>query len=63
MGFFMMTALFVVIGLVLFEVISSIDNAVINAEVLNTMSAKARNGFFFGEYSLQYLLYEVCFLG
>ena len=34
-----------VFGLCLFEIISSIDNAVINAEVLNTMSKKARRWF------------------
>lgn len=34
-------------GLILFETVSSIDNAVINAEVLNTMSAKARRWFLF----------------
>jgi hypothetical protein len=38
-------AVIVVIGLVLFEVISSIDNAVVNADVLATMSAKARRWF------------------
>src|SRR3989338_5222609 len=32
-------------GLVLFETVSSIDNAVINAEVLSTMSQKARRWF------------------
>lgn len=35
----------VVAGLVVFEVVSSIDNAVINAEVLATMSQKARRWF------------------
>ena len=35
----------IVLGLCLFEVISSIDNAVINAEVLNTMGKKARKWF------------------
>ena len=35
----------VVIGLCLFETVSSIDNAVINAEVLGTMSQKARRWF------------------
>jgi len=35
----------VVVGLVLFEVISSLDNAVINADVLRTMSARARRWF------------------
>ena len=32
-------------GLVLFETVSSIDNAIINAEVLSTMSKKARKWF------------------
>jgi len=35
----------VVVGLCLFETISSIDNAVINADVLSTMSKKARRWF------------------
>ena len=35
----------IVAGLVLFEVISSIDNAIINAEVLSTMGKKARRWF------------------
>lgn len=35
----------IVLGLTLFEVVSSIDNAVINADVLSTMSAKARRWF------------------
>ena len=34
-----------VLGLSLFEIISSIDNAIINAEVLSTMKAKARRWF------------------
>ena len=33
------------IGLALFEIVSSIDNAVINADVLATMSKKARRWF------------------
>ena len=33
------------LGLMLFEVISSIDNAVINADVLSTMSHRARKWF------------------
>jgi hypothetical protein len=37
--------LLIIMGLVLFEVISSIDNAVINAEVLSKMSQKARRWF------------------
>src|SRR3989344_9673525 len=36
-----------ILGLSLFEIISSIDNAVINAEVLNTMQPKARKWFLF----------------
>ena len=36
-----------VIGLCLFEVISSIDNAIINAQVLTTMQEKARKWFLF----------------
>lgn len=37
----------IVLGLTLFEVISSIDNAVVNADVLSTMSAKGRKWFLF----------------
>ncbi len=37
--------LLIVGGLILFETVSSIDNAIINAEVLNTMGAKARRWF------------------
>lgn len=36
---------FIILGLSLFEIISSIDNAIINAEVLSTMRAKARRWF------------------
>ncbi len=35
----------IILGLILFETISSIDNAVINAEVLSTMSQRARRWF------------------
>jgi hypothetical protein len=38
----------IVAGLCLFETISSIDNAIINAEVLSTMGAKHADGFWFG---------------
>lgn len=41
----LITSIFTIVGLVVFEIISSIDNAVVNAEVLNTMSAKARRWF------------------
>lgn len=37
----------IVAGLCLFEVISSIDNAIINAEVLSTMQQRARKWFLF----------------
>lgn len=40
-----LSMLLIVGGLCLFETVSSIDNAIINAEVLNTMSAKARRWF------------------
>lgn len=40
-----LSILFILIGLCVFEVVSSIDNAVINAEVLGTMSAKAQKWF------------------
>ncbi len=39
------SAILIVSGLVLFETISSIDNAIINAEVLSTMGQKARRWF------------------
>src|SRR5574341_670533 len=39
------SAILIVVGLILFETISSIDNAVINAEVLSTMSQRARRWF------------------
>lgn len=45
MDFF--SILLVIVGLCLFETISSIDNAIINAEVLSTMQAKARRWFLF----------------
>lgn len=41
----MLTMILIVLGLCVFEVISSIDNAVINAEVLSTMKPKARKWF------------------
>lgn len=39
------TVILIVSGLVLFEAISSIDNAIINAEVLSTMDSKSRKWF------------------
>ncbi|MEK7534284.1 MAG: DUF475 domain-containing protein, partial [Patescibacteria group bacterium] len=37
--------LLTVAGLSLFEIVSSVDNAIINAEVLSTMQKKARRWF------------------
>jgi len=39
------TMIVTTLGLILFEIVSSIDNAVINAEVLSTMGKKARRWF------------------
>lgn len=40
-----LSAIFTILGLSLFETISSVDNAIINAEVLGTMSRRARRWF------------------
>jgi len=40
-----LSILLIIAGLVLFETITSIDNAIINAEVLSTMSERARKWF------------------
>ncbi len=40
-----LSIILIIAGLVLFETITSIDNAIINAEVLSTMSQKARRWF------------------
>jgi len=40
-----LSAILIIAGLILFETITSIDNAIINAEVLSTMSAWARRWF------------------
>ncbi len=45
MAFDILSMILIIIGLCLFETVSGIDNAVINAEVLRTMSAKARRWF------------------
>ncbi|HEY9207069.1 MAG TPA: DUF475 domain-containing protein [Candidatus Methanoperedens sp.] len=47
----------IIIGLILFETISSIDNAVINAEVLSTMSIRARKWFLF--YGLLFAVFVI----
>lgn len=41
----LVTIILIIFGLVLFETISSIDNAIINAEVLSTMDSKSRKWF------------------
>ena len=43
----LISIILIVVGLVLFETISSIDNAIINADVLTTMQQKARRWFLF----------------
>ena len=40
-----MSYLITILGLILFEVVSSVDNAVINAQVLGTVSARAKKWF------------------
>ena len=45
MAFDLLSMILIVVGLCLFETVSGIDNAVINAEVLRTMSQKARRWF------------------
>ncbi|MCX9011503.1 MAG: DUF475 domain-containing protein [Candidatus Methanoperedens sp.] len=47
----------IIVGLILFETISSIDNAVINAEVLSTMSQRARKWFLF--YGLLFAVFVI----
>ncbi|MCE8422814.1 MAG: DUF475 domain-containing protein [Candidatus Methanoperedens sp.] len=49
--------LLTIIGLIIFETISSIDNAVINAEVLSTMSQRGRRWFLF--YGLLFAVFVV----
>ena len=44
----MVQSLIIVFGLILFEVISSIDNAIVNAHVLKTVPEKYRKIFLFG---------------
>lgn len=52
-----LSMILIVIGLILFETISSIDNAVINAEVLSTMSQRARKWFLF--YGLLFAVFVI----
>ncbi|MBI2463194.1 MAG: DUF475 domain-containing protein [Candidatus Spechtbacteria bacterium] len=41
----MFTVILVILGLVVFEVVNSVDNAIVNAHVLKTMSQRARQWF------------------
>jgi hypothetical protein len=41
----LLSAILTIVGLSLFEAVSSVDNAIINAEVLSTMGARARRWF------------------
>ncbi len=55
------SAILIVVGLIVFEIVSSIDNAVINAETLATMGEKARRffitwGIFFAVFVVRGLL-------
>jgi hypothetical protein len=55
------SAILIIIGLILFETVSSIDNAVINAQVLSTMGQKAKRwfltwGLFFSVFLMRGLL-------
>lgn len=43
----MLTAFIIILGLVVFEIVSSVDNAIVNAHVLKTMSARWRKIFLF----------------
>lgn len=57
----LLSSLLIIMGLIVFETVASIDNAVINAEVLSTMGAKARRwfltwGIFFAVFAVRGLL-------
>ena len=43
----MFTIIIVILGLIVFEIVSGVDNAIVNAHVLKTMSEKWRNIFLF----------------
>jgi hypothetical protein len=57
----LLSSIITIIGLSLFETVSSVDNAIINAEVLSTMGTKARKwfltwGMFFGVFVVRGIL-------
>lgn len=43
----MITAIIIILGLIIFEIVSSVDNAIINAHVLKTMSVRWQKIFLF----------------
>lgn len=43
----MLTVIIIILGLIVFEIVSSVDNAIVNAHVLKTMSVKWRKIFLF----------------
>ncbi len=43
----MFTTIIIILGLIVFEIVSSVDNAIVNAHVLKTMSVKWRKIFLF----------------
>jgi len=43
----MITAIIIILGLIIFEIVSSVDNAIINAHILKTMSVKWQKIFLF----------------
>jgi uncharacterized protein len=43
----MLTSIIIILGLIVFEIVSSVDNAIVNAHVLKTMSPKWRKIFLF----------------
>jgi len=56
-----LTAILTILGLAVFEIVSSIDNAVINAEILDTMGPKGKKwfmlwGFLFAVFAIRGLL-------
>jgi hypothetical protein len=55
------SAILIILGLLVFEVVNSVDNAIINADVLGTVSPRARRwfmtwGLFFGVFVMRGLL-------
>jgi len=46
---YLFSIVLIIAGLVLFETITSIDNAIINAEVLSTMIERAKRWFLTGD--------------